>query len=273
MPELPEVAYFKQYADRTVLHHRIDDVQAGGGPALADLSPWVLRKHLHSHEFTGTWRHGKYLFFHLDNERWLCLHFGMTGDLDYYSDAQSTPPNTRLLVGFENAYNLAYSCRRDMGLISLTDSPEQFAAKRNLGPDALSLTPEEFCALARGHSSTVKSWMTDQSVIAGIGNIYADEIFFHGGIHPGHKVDQLTESQLGGLHQCMNDVLETAIVARADPDRVPGNWLLPFRRKGAFCPNCENALKKTTVAGRITFHCPACQPRPTEKHPAFNRNH
>lgn len=273
MPELPDVACLQQYADSMALHHRIDDVQAEAGPLLENLSPGVLKDHLRGRTFTRTRRHGKYLFFHLDNEEWLCIRFGITGYLDYYRHADEIPPHTRLLLEFDNDHHLAYSSRRLMGAITLTDDPGRFADEHDLGPDALSLSKDTFKALAQDHTGTIKSWLMDQSIIAGIGNMYADEILFHARIHPGYRVDRLTESQLAGLHRKTGDVLNRAIEARADPDRMPADWLLPLRSRNTFCPHCESGLKKTTVSGRTTFYCPTCQPSPASADWGLRKQH
>lgn len=259
MPELPDVARFKQYADRTALHHRIEKAKAEAGKMLKDVSPSTLERRLRGHAFTQTRRHGKYLFLRLDDGSWLCLHFGMTGELAYFDESEAPPDYTRLLLKFDNHHRLAYISRRKLGRIALADDPDEFAADRGLGPDALSVDARRFRELAQGRTSTLKAWLMDQSLMAGIGNVYADEILFHAGILPRRKLDDLDKKDLDRLHRTMRRVLKTAVEKQADPEKMPKSWLLPRRRKGADCPRCKGRVEKSTVSSRSTYYCPACQ--------------
>src|SRR5690606_8766770 len=106
----------------------------------------------------------------------------------------------------------------------------------------------------------------DQSLIAGIGNVYSDEILFRARIHPATPVHALDDRTLKQLHRQMRRVLETAISKGAGSQdverRMPRTWLLPRRRKGAACPRCGGKLATMGIQGRSSYYCPACQPAP-----------
>jgi len=102
--------------------------------------------------------------------------------------------------------------------------------------------------------------LMDQSIMAGVGNVYADEICFQTGVRPDTRLPALDEDLRRKLHRTMRRVLRTAIDRKADPEELPRTWLLPRRREGAACPRCGGEIVKTTVAGRPTYVCPACQP-------------
>jgi formamidopyrimidine-DNA glycosylase len=100
----------------------------------------------------------------------------------------------------------------------------------------------------------------DQSLLAGIGNIYSDEILFHARVHPQDKVDRLRERQLNQIDKMMKNVLHKTIRYEADPHRVPRSWLLSHRSKNTACPRCGNKLQRITINQRSAYLCPKCQP-------------
>lgn len=260
MPELPDVEVYRRYLTATALHKRIDHVHVECPTLLSGTSPQGLGRVLKGKTFESARRHGKYLFIELNNgERWLVMHFGMTGDLKYFQHEQDQPDFTQLLIAFRDGSFLAYSAPRKLGLIALTDRPPAFAAERELGPDALSFSEKAFVKLASQRRGGVKSWLMDQHTISGLGNVYSDEILFRAGIHPRRAVSDIDEAGLKRLYRSMRDVLKTAINAQADPDRMPSSFLLPHRDKGGHCPKCHAALAEVRAAGRSAWYCPRCQ--------------
>jgi formamidopyrimidine-DNA glycosylase len=99
----------------------------------------------------------------------------------------------------------------------------------------------------------------DQSLLAGIGNIYSDEILFQAHAHPQDKVDRLTKRQLNQIYKIMKNVLRNTIRYKADPNRAPRSWLLPHRGKNSDCPRCGNKLQRITINQRSAYVCPKCQ--------------
>lgn len=99
----------------------------------------------------------------------------------------------------------------------------------------------------------------DQRLLAGIGNVYSDEILFHARVHPQDKVDRLSERQLNQIYKMMKNVLHKTIRYKADPDRLSRNWLLPHRRKNNDCPRCGTQLQRIAINQRSAYVCPNCQ--------------
>ncbi len=261
MPELPDVELFKRYLDATSLHQRIDDVDVLDGYVLRDVSAGDLRDALKGRELTHTRRHGKHLFVATDAESWLMLHFGMTGFLRYFKHDADTPEYTRVLLRLNGGYHLAYVCQRKLGQVSLTDDPDAYIRDKGLGPDALGLSEGKLASLLVNSGAAAKSGLMDQGFIAGLGNIYTDEILFHAQIHPTVKLNTLDERTAHNLSRAIKDVLQAAIDAHARPDEMPSSFLLPHRSTGEPCPRCGAEVRKMQIGGRSTYYCPRCQPR------------
>lgn len=261
MPELPDVAVFREYLDATALHQRIEEVEVRDDYVLEDVSSRALAERLEGRSLASTTQHGKYLLVEIDGDGgWLVLHFGMTGFLKYFRDEDEAPGHIRVLLRFENGYALAFDCRRKLGKVALTDGPEAWARAKELGPDALALDTEGFLEALAGRRGRVKSALMNQSILAGVGNVYTDEALFQARIHPETSVDELDEARRRELFGVLRDVLHAAIEARADPERVPDRFLLPHRRKGESCPRCGTELERIELSGRATYFCPREQP-------------
>jgi formamidopyrimidine-DNA glycosylase len=259
MPELPDVEVFKQYLDATSLHQRIETVRVLAPEMLTDLTVEGLRDALEGREFDSSRRHGKYLFVNLDRGPSLVLHFGMTGFLDYFKDTDKEPPHERLLISFSNGYHLAYDCQRKLGEVTLVQSIDRFLEERQLGADALEIEFSSFADILSGKRSAVKSALMDQQHIAGIGNIYSDEILFQSGIRPQKKASQLDDNFVRKLFQAMKEVLAAAIESRANPEKFPKDYLIPHRRGDRTCPKCGAGIQTAKVSGRTAYYCPSCQ--------------
>jgi formamidopyrimidine-DNA glycosylase len=261
MPELPDVETFKQYLDATSLHQRISGVDVRNAYVLEGVSGRELARELKGHCFEASRRHGKHLFVRVDEDLWLRLHFGMTGFLRYFKDEQKPPRHARVVFIFERNHRLAFDDQRMFGEIGLLKDPDEFLKKRALGPDALDIDPAEFKNALAKHRGAVKSILMNQKLIAGIGNIYADEILFRARIHPATQISVLKDKAVAKLFRAMRYILEKAIEAKADVDQMPKSWLLPQRGKGAKCPRCGRELKSSTIGGRTAWFCSHCQKR------------
>src|SRR5437867_7421216 len=238
MPELPDVESFRRYFDATSLHQRIDDVDVRNAYVLKGVSGRELARRLKGRSFESTRRHGKHLFVRADSNVWLRLHFGMSGFLRYFKGEEKAPPHTRVLFVFAKDYRLAFDDQRKFGQVGLLEDVDEFLRKRALGPDALDIDVAEFKAKLARHRGAAKSILMNQRLIAGIGNIYADEILFHARIHPATQIARLRDKDRMHLFRAMQRVLEKAIRYQADADRMPKSWLLSQRGKGGKCPRC-----------------------------------
>lgn len=268
MPELPDVQVFKEYLDATSLHQVIREVEIFRRDILGGVSSRSLKRRLKGKRLESTWRHGKFLFVRIgdddddaDDDGWLVLHFGMTGLLEY-SKSKNPPEHTRLLLHFEDGAHLAYICMRLLGLVDWTNDAERFVQDKELGIDALGedLDFEQFSELIGAKQAAVKSALMDQETIAGLGNVYVDEILFQARVHPKTRAARLSEKQLREIFQQLRRVLKAAIRARAQPKRMPKSFLL-YRRgeNGAKCPRCGSPFQSTKVSGRTSYFCSRCQ--------------
>lgn len=262
MPELPDVELFRRYFEATSLQQPIEHVHVETPAMLEDTSPQGLGRALKGHRFVETRRHGKYLFAEIDSGSWLALHFGMTGYLNYAENSKDAPEHTALRIDFGNGARLAYVSKRKLGRIRMLDDLQNYIERRGLGPDVASLNESQFRKLLHTHRGMVKSLLMNQRIIAGLGNVYTDEVLYHAGIHPKARLDDLSEEQIGKLHRAIGKVIETAIDARADPSCMPDSWLLPHREEGKSCPRCGGKIKSIHAAGRTAYYCPNCQPEP-----------
>jgi formamidopyrimidine-DNA glycosylase len=259
MPELPEVEIFKRYLNATSLHQRINRVDVRNAYILKETSARELGRRLKGRSFESSRRHGKHLFVRANGDLWLRLHFGMSGSLHYFKNDEQAPRHARVVFVFAGNHCLAFDDQRQFGQIGLLKDVDDFLKKRALGPDALDLELAEFRKILGKRRGTVKSMLLNQKLIAGIGNIYADEILFRARIHPATEISRLSDKR--PLFRATRYVLEKAIAANAESNQMPKSWLLPHRGKGEKCPRCRRELKSATVGGRTAWFCAHCQRR------------
>ncbi len=259
MPELPDVEIYKQYFDATSLHKTIDRVRVNNARVLREVTAAELSRSLKGHTFRSTRRHGKYLLIEVDSGSWLILHFGMTGYLKYFKEMADELEHVRVLWSFTNGFHLAFVCQRMLGEVGLTEDAEGFIKAKNLGPDAAALNLADFKEIVRGKRGAIKSFLMNQKYLAGVGNVYSDEILFQSGIHPQAKVNELTEAQIKKVYQNMLKVFDVAVKSRADPGQFPDDFLLPQRHKEGRCPRFHGPLEHRKVSGRTAYFCPHCQ--------------
>jgi len=257
--ELPELETFKRYLDATSLHQRIVDVEVRNVYVVKNISARGLRRKLIDRRFESSRRHGKHLFVRINGDQWLRLHFGMTGSLRYFKSKEKAPLHTRVLLSFEKDFQLAFDDQRMFGEIGLIDNVDEFLASRGVGPDALAIDLARFRKLFANHQGAVKSALLNQRLLAGIGNIYADEILFRACLHPATQISALNEKAVVKLFRALRYILKKAIDARADADRMPKSWLLLHRRRGGRCPRCGRQLHSATIGGRTAWFCGHCQ--------------
>lgn len=259
MPELPDVENFRQYFDNVALHKAIESVDVENNYVLKNTSAKSLNQELEGKAFDETCRHGKNLFASLDKGGCLRFHFGMTGSVQAYAEPSDQPKYTRVRFNFRDGDHLAYADLRMLGEIELVQGPQDYARKHGLGPDAAGISLPDFQHAFEGKRGMIKSVLMDQAVIAGIGNVYADEILYQARFHPQQQVDELSQGDLKKLHSVMRKVLSTAVERHADPSKLPSSYLIPRRRKGQSCPRCKSKLGSIKVGGRTTWFCPSCQ--------------
>jgi len=257
MPELPEVEIFKRYLDKTSLKHLITDIQVRDNRIL-NTDEIYLRKSLKGKKFESSTRHGKYLLVYL-KPRYLVMHFGMSGDLEYFDKNEVPPKFSKVIIKFNNGFNLSYISIRMFGKVAIVNSIEEFIESKKLGPDAYKMTLEEFQEAVKRRSAIAKNVLLNQSFIAGIGNIYSDEILFRTKIHPKTNINSLSESKIKELFVNIKEVLEYGIKKKGDLSTYSDGLLIPHRKKEEKCPICNSDIARFEISGRHGFFCPSCQ--------------
>jgi formamidopyrimidine-DNA glycosylase len=261
MPELPEVETFKRYLDSTALHQRISAVDVWSAYVVKGVSARGLARRLKNRCFESSRRHGKHLFVRTDGEKWLRLHFGMTGSFQYLKRDEQPPKTARVIFRFANNCSLAFDDQRKFGEIGLSKNVDEFLKKRGIGPDALDVSLSEFKTIFGKNRGAVKAILLNQKLIAGIGNLYADEILFRAKTHPASQAARLSDKDLGRLFHATRSVLQKAIALKTDFNRLPKSWLLTRRGKQGRCPRCARELKSATIGNRTSWFCAHCQKR------------
>jgi len=256
MPELPTLEIYKKYFDETSLHQTINHVQVVSPEVLVGTSSEEIKKTLLGHEFIQSRRYGKYLFAQMDNDLFLIMHFGMTGFLHYGSVDGSRYP--RLLIEFSTGKFLSFDDARKFGKLGLTRHPDEFIKEKKLGPDALEINFKNFKEVFKNRKGMIKPLLLNQHVLAGVGNLYADEILYQSRVHPLTPAHLLDKEEWEQLFNDMKRVLQQAIEYQDKPEALPESYLLPHRHPGGKCP-AGGKLNIIPVGGRTTYFCPQRQ--------------
>jgi len=261
MPELPEVATFGKYLEKYAIGRKIASARVNDARIVRGLPAAELERGLAGRKFISTRQHGKYLFAETDGAGWLVMHFGMSGYLQYFENSGDDPKYGRVIIRFEGSGFLAYVNPRMLGWVGWTANPQELIAHKGLGQSAMDrgFGYREFRKIFSGRKGEIKSALMNQGLIAGIGNIYSDEILFQARIHPKRKTDDLSEKELKSVFDNIKEVLRTAVDRNADYGDLPQKYLLRDRRKGARCPVCASTLETGKVGGRTAYFCPNCQ--------------
>ena len=256
-PDLSEVETFKNYVDTTSLNQKIENIIVRDNRVL-NTQESSFKKKLILNTFSSTLRHGKYLLVRL-NSGYIVFHFGMSGDLKYFKVIEDEPTHSRILFGFIGGCFLSYISMRMFGRVYITENVEDFVKERKLGPDAYLMNFGEFKEALHRRTAIAKSALMNQSIIAGIGNIYSDEILFHAKIHPKTKVNEIPESKLRDIFESIKEVLKVGIEKGGVLDTYPDDFIIPHRKQDDPCPHCNGKIQRYEVSQRHGFFCPNCQ--------------
>jgi formamidopyrimidine-DNA glycosylase len=261
MPELPDVEAYRRFFRRHATGRTVRALTADP-TVVRNATPQALRRALLGHTFEDPDRLGKWLICWTGGPA-LLLHFGMTGDLIWSGDEPDRHRHDRLILVFDDG-ELRYRNMRKLGGIWLAhDRGEVDRILGPLGPDALGLSRKDFLSLLHSRRGGIKAALMDQTFLAGVGNIIADETLWHARIHPRRQIVTLTDQERARLHRAMTTVLREAVEGY---DYIPRkrSWL--SGQRGASdprCPRCGTPLIRSVTAGRTTYHCPRCQQSPS----------
>jgi formamidopyrimidine-DNA glycosylase len=180
----------------------------------------------------------------------------MTDDaLDGSRMTDDDPRFARVIFDFDNGGHLAFEDMRLFGVVDLTPSPEAYVEEHELGPDPLRITLAQFRALLAKRRGAIKALLLSQDIIAGIGNLYADEIVFATGIHPRRPIDRLKDEEVRAVYNAMRRILREVIRVRAKDGDWPSRYLTMHREEGERCPKCGGTIRRTVVMSRTTYFC------------------
>ncbi len=257
MPELPDVEALAGRIRRRLRHRRIRAV-ALLDPALATRPPLDT---LAGRRIRDVSRRGKYLLFSLSDGRTLVVHLRMTGDLRIAGPGSPPERHTRLVLHLERGRELRFVDPRRLGVVYLVQGLDfqGIPGLRRMGPEPLSrdFTLRAFRQRLARRTGRIKALLLDQGFVAGIGNLYGDEILFQSRIRPSRRAPTLSPEEVRTLHRKIRDVLRKACEHGADLSRLRG-WFLHGRARGR-CVRCRGALLRVRIQGRYAHYCGRCQ--------------
>jgi formamidopyrimidine-DNA glycosylase len=260
VPELADVEGFRRVLDQHATGRVIRAVTVADTGVLRGVSATRLRDTLRGRRFRTPRRHGKWLIAPTTGGPVVLFHFGMTGSLRWSPGGADSGPHDRVVFGLAGG-DLRYVDQRKLTGIRLLDSEADVSRELgDLGPDAAGLSGAEFRDLLASRRGGVKSALTDQHLLAGLGNLLADEILWRARINPRRACADLDRTDLDRLHRGMGTVLRAAMKAGRVPPRP--SWLTGHREEPEDrCPRCGTQLRHGRVNGRGTVWCPRCQAR------------
>ncbi|OEH84452.1 DNA-formamidopyrimidine glycosylase [Desulfuribacillus stibiiarsenatis] len=273
MPELPEVETIKRTLEQLVLHKTIEDVTINLARIVRSPEPDQFRALLKGKQILAIDRRGKYLLFRLSSHYTLISHLRMEGNYGVFNSMDAAATHTHVIFHFDDGEELRYRDTRQFGTMDLVKNQDvdQLKFFRNLGkePFDLSLTEKLFYEKIKKKNKSIKAVLLDQEVVAGIGNIYADEILFRSRIRPEMLANNLTKPKIHAIYENMKIVLREAIEAGGSSVKSYVNGqgkmglfqqqLYVYQKHGTPCLVCGDEIVKTRVAGRGTHYCPKCQ--------------
>ncbi|MBI4494735.1 MAG: DNA-formamidopyrimidine glycosylase [Chloroflexi bacterium] len=273
MPELPEVETTARGLRALIVGCRIGAVGGIDWPRMLPTSaPDELARALVGRTIQAVERRGKYLLLRLDDAASLAVHRKMTGNLVVVPSVAPRQPHTHLALSLEDGRDMRFVDPRKFGRVYYFPTPEaleRFLAER-LGPEPLGeLGVERLAELLRRRRGRLKSLLLNQLFLAGIGNLYADEILWAARLHPERTASSLSLAEVERLHQAVQRVLLEAIARRGtslstyrDASGEPGEnqaFLQVYGRAGAPCLRCGTPIARKLLGARGTWFCPQCQ--------------
>lgn len=270
MPELPEVETVVVTLKELILDKEISSVKVYWDNIIATPDVEMFKLAVIGQKIKDISRRGKYILFHLDSKT-LVSHLRMEGKYFVWDKKTAKDKHSHVIFNFKDGGQLHYHDTRKFGKMYLYDKSEALKILENVGlePWDIKLTGSYLEKKARNRKISIKQFLLDQSVIAGIGNIYVNEILFITKIHPGQPVNTVSKYKFERIIEASQDVLERAIAQGGTTIKsytsslgVSGLFqqsLLVHNKRGEACSTCGGKIEKITVAQRGTYLCPTCQ--------------
>lgn len=287
MPELPEVETVRRGLERLIVGRIVTAVKCLESPKSFPNDPQEVERYLVGSSIIAVRRRAKVLLIDLSTNYTLVTHLKMTGQIVYRGKqvfgaghpndsliGELPDRSTRIVYTFDDSSCLYFNDQRKFGWMKLYPTPEvpNIDFMKKVGPEPLELTfgADEFVTrVRRRNNTTIKAAILDQTVIAGVGNIYADESLWGAKLHPATRVRDVSDHDLRQLLKEIRLVMNIAIEKGGSTDRnyvnaegKKGSYIdfaRVFRREGLDCPRCGAVINKSRVAGRGTHFCPVCQ--------------
>ncbi|PIE58838.1 MAG: formamidopyrimidine-DNA glycosylase [Desulfobulbus propionicus] len=278
MPELPEVEVTRKGLIPLLSGRTITTIRWSGKQLRQPIDLPLLRQECLNRRIQSLDRRAKNILIRLDNMAVLRLHLGMTGKLAVVDSNTHQAKHDHLFFTLDNGQEFRFNDVRRFGLVEIWPShssrqlERSFSKEEGLEPLSGDFQTDRLKSLASKRRVPIKAFLMNRKLIAGIGNIYANEALFLAGINPHIPANRITQKQWHTLRECCIRVLNQAIEAGGTTiydflatNGQPGYFQLQlnvYGREDAPCPRCQTEIKKSTLVGRATFHCPRCQPAP-----------
>lgn len=275
MPELPEVETTRRLLEPIMVGRRVRSVEVGHPRAVRhQANPADFAARLTGRRILGVGRRGKYLLTKLDGEMVWVLHLGMSGRLAARPIGEARPRHCRVAIGLSSGTEVRLIDPRTFGHTAVFTAAElDETGIARLGPDALLALPRSrvLAASLHGRSAPIKALLLDQRIIAGVGNIYADEALHRARISPHRAGGSLDRDDVGRLRRAIKVTLQAGLAAGGTslndmayllPDGRAGDFQMRLRaygREGKRCRRCGGTIRRDVIRGRASFWCPACQ--------------
>jgi formamidopyrimidine-DNA glycosylase len=275
MPELPEVETIRRQLAPALEGRRLERLEVLDPRWAEPAEPQALEDAVGGRLIERLGRRGKYLIVELEDEVYLAMHLRMTGNLLLASDGDERP-HLRARLTLDSGERVLFVDVRRFGvgvvLLGSDALEEYFGARLGVEPLSADFTAEALRAQARGRKQPVKAFLLTQERVAGVGNIYADEALFRARIHPLRPVGRLKRAQIAELRDAVVESLQAGIDAKGatiddfrNADGAEGSFqdrFLVHLREGQPCLRCGTTIRKLRAAGRGTYVCESCQPKP-----------
>ena len=271
MPELPEVETIVRQLRRPLIGRTFSYSWTDWPRQIVTPDPAGFNQRLANQTITAIERRAKYLLFSLSEGDTLLIHLKMSGQLAVVPAGEPRNKHTHVIFGFTDGDQLRFTDTRKFGRVYLVKEPADILGQLGPEPLHLSFTADLLQTLLAKRQRTLKPLLLDQTFIAGIGNIYADEALFYAGLHPGRNTATLTPAEITRLHAAIQKALTLGIDHQGatismyrQPDGRKGqmqNEFVVYDRRNQPCKQCQTPIQQLILGGRTTHFCPQCQAR------------
>lgn len=273
MPELPEVETVKNVITPIVVNHKITSIDVLRKTIIQNDTVEEFKNGLVGETFLSVSRIGKFLIFHLSNDKVMISHLRMEGKYFDMLESEDNSKYARVVFHLDNGHKVCYDDSRTFGILKLTSEDKYLLEKEiaQLGPEPFKANPKDIFNKVKRSSLPIKSTLLDQTLMTGLGNIYVDEVLFASKIHPLTAANKINLKEWEVIIDNSRRILNTAIKEGGSTIRsyhpgkgIDGNFqvsLKAYGKGGEKCPECGHYFRFIKVGGRGTTFCPNCQKR------------